>query len=126
MIAAADSRYKTGESCDESCTPGLAHWSSTPYNAGMTKKRLPFSDELRRAVNACGLSRYRIAKELQVSESLLSRFMSGMWLGQETMDALAELLDLHVSVGGRAGEASAAEGQAKQPPQRKGKARPEK
>jgi transcriptional regulator with XRE-family HTH domain len=65
----------------------------------MGKKRLKFSDQLRRAVDASGLSRYRIAKTLGLSESLLSRFMSGKWLGQETLDALAELLDLHVVAG---------------------------
>jgi transcriptional regulator with XRE-family HTH domain len=67
----------------------------------MATKRVPFSDELRRAVDACGLSRYRIAKLLGVSESLLSRFMSGKWLGQETANDLAALLDLHVAVGKR-------------------------
>jgi transcriptional regulator with XRE-family HTH domain len=67
----------------------------------MARKRLKFSDQLRRAVDASGLSRYRIAKLLGVSESLLSRFMSGKWLGQESLDALAELLDLHVTTGKR-------------------------
>jgi transcriptional regulator with XRE-family HTH domain len=67
----------------------------------VARKRLRFSDELRRAVDASGLSRYRIAKLLGVSESLLSRFMSGKWLGQETLDALAALLDLHVAAGKR-------------------------
>jgi transcriptional regulator with XRE-family HTH domain len=67
----------------------------------MARKRLKFSDELRRAVDASGLSRYRIAKLLGVSESLLSRFMGGKWLGQETLDALAALLDLHVTTGKR-------------------------
>jgi transcriptional regulator with XRE-family HTH domain len=66
----------------------------------MARKRLKFSDQLRRAVDASGLSRYRISKLLGVSESLLSRFMSGKWLGQETLDALAALLDLHVAAGG--------------------------
>jgi hypothetical protein len=42
----------------------------------MARKRLRFSDQLRRAVDASGLSRYRIAKLLGVSESLLSRFMA--------------------------------------------------
>jgi transcriptional regulator with XRE-family HTH domain len=65
----------------------------------MAAKRLKFSDELRRAVDASGLSRYRIAKLLGVSESLLSRFKAGRWLGQETLDALARLLDLHVAAG---------------------------
>jgi transcriptional regulator with XRE-family HTH domain len=68
----------------------------------MAKKRPNrFSDELRRAVDDCGITRYRIAKTMGVSESLLSRFMSGAWLGQETLDAMAELLDLHVVAGKR-------------------------
>jgi transcriptional regulator with XRE-family HTH domain len=65
----------------------------------MARKRLKFSDQLRRAVDASRLSRYRIAKMLGVSESLLSRFMAGKWLGQETLDALTELLDLKIVTG---------------------------
>jgi transcriptional regulator with XRE-family HTH domain len=68
----------------------------------MGKTRLKFSDEIRKAVDAASLTRYRICKEIGVSQSLLSRFMSGEnWLGQGTMDRLAELLDLHVA-GGKA------------------------
>jgi transcriptional regulator with XRE-family HTH domain len=68
----------------------------------MARKRLKLSDELRRAVDASGLSRYRIAKLLDVSESLLSRFMSGKGgLSLDTLDALAALLDLHVAAGRR-------------------------
>jgi transcriptional regulator with XRE-family HTH domain len=62
----------------------------------MAKRRIKFSDQLRRAVDASGLSRYRIAKEIGVSESLLSRFMSGKWLGEENLDALAALLGLNI------------------------------
>ena len=69
----------------------------------MARKRPKFSDQLRRAVDASGLSRYRIAKLLGVSESLLSRFMAGRWLGQLTLDALAALLDLHVATGKKKG-----------------------
>jgi ribosome-binding protein aMBF1 (putative translation factor) len=67
----------------------------------MAKKRIKFSDEIRRAVDTCGMSRYRLAKLLGCSESLLSRFMSGEWLGQEYLDALAALIDLHVAAGKR-------------------------
>jgi transcriptional regulator with XRE-family HTH domain len=67
----------------------------------MARRGLKFSDQLRQAVDASGLSRYRIAKLLGVSESLLSRFMSGKWLGQENLDALAALLDLRVAAGKR-------------------------
>jgi transcriptional regulator with XRE-family HTH domain len=67
----------------------------------MARKRLKFSDQLRRAVDASGLSRYRIAKLLGVSESLLSRFMSGKGgLSLDTLDALAARLDLRIVGGG--------------------------
>jgi transcriptional regulator with XRE-family HTH domain len=67
----------------------------------MAKGRNKFSDQLRRAVDDCGISRYRLAKMLGVSQSLLSRFMAGNWLGQATLDSLAEFLDLHVAIGKR-------------------------
>jgi transcriptional regulator with XRE-family HTH domain len=66
----------------------------------MVKKRLSFSDEIRQAVGAAGLTRYRICKELGIAEPLMSRFMAGKgFLGQGTLDAIAGLLDLHVAVG---------------------------
>jgi plasmid maintenance system antidote protein VapI len=68
----------------------------------MGKKRLRFSDELRRAVDACGLSHYRICQELGIAESTLSRFMSGQrGLTMKCLDRLAALLDLHVAAGKR-------------------------
>jgi hypothetical protein len=39
------------------------------------------------------------SRTLGVSESLLPRFMSGRWLGQETLDGLADLLNLEVAAG---------------------------
>jgi transcriptional regulator with XRE-family HTH domain len=68
----------------------------------MTRKRITFSDELRRAVDDCGLSRYRLCKELGLAESTLSRFMSGeRGLSMKGLDRLAALLDLHVEAGQR-------------------------
>jgi predicted XRE-type DNA-binding protein len=68
----------------------------------MPRKRARFSDEIRAAVEQSGMSRYAISKTLGIPESSMSRFMTGEnWLGQEYLDALAELLDLHVSVGKR-------------------------
>jgi transcriptional regulator with XRE-family HTH domain len=58
------------------------------------------SDELRKAVETCGMSRYRIARELGVSESTLSRFMSGeRGLTLKTLDKLCEFLGLQLSKG---------------------------
>jgi hypothetical protein len=64
----------------------------------MGKKRLTFTDEIRHAVENSGLSRYRICKELCLAESAMSRFMNGTgWFGPDYLDALAELLDLHIA-----------------------------
>ncbi len=66
----------------------------------MGKQRVKLSDEIRRAVDASGLSRYRISKTLGIAESTMSRFMSGQGgLSMEYLDVMADLLDLHVAVG---------------------------
>lgn len=63
---------------------------------------MALTDELRRAVDGCGMSRYRICKELGIAESTLSRFMNGKaGLSLDTLDRLAELLDLHITTGRR-------------------------
>ena len=65
----------------------------------MGKQRISFSDQIRRAVDSSGMSRYRICKEIGIAESTMSRFMAGEWLGKENMDALADLLGLSVKTG---------------------------
>lgn len=60
------------------------------------------TDEIRQAVDASGKSRYRLCKELGIAQSTLSRFMSRKaGLSLDTLDRLAELLDLHVTTGRR-------------------------
>jgi ribosome-binding protein aMBF1 (putative translation factor) len=62
---------------------------------GMAHNKL--SDEIRNAVNASGMSRYAIAKSLEIAESTMSRFMSGKGgLSMDYIDRLAELLGLHL------------------------------
>ena len=63
----------------------------------MAQKRMKLSDQIRRAVDASGLSRYRISKELDIAESTMSRFMSGGGLSQSNIDALASLLGLNIT-----------------------------
>lgn len=64
----------------------------------MGKKQETLTDEIREAVDASGMSRYRICKELGIAESILSRFMSGKaGLSLRTLDRLAKLLDLHLA-----------------------------
>ena len=65
---------------------------------------MKLSDQIRRAVDASGKSRYRISKELGVAESTMSRFMSGQGgLSMENLDALADLLDLSITTRKRKG-----------------------
>jgi transcriptional regulator with XRE-family HTH domain len=66
----------------------------------MGRQREKLSDQVRRAVDGSGLSRYRICKKLGIAESTLSRFMSGQGgLSMEYLDALADLLDLDIVTG---------------------------
>ena len=66
------------------------------------KKRVPFSEEIRRAVRDCGLTRYRICKEIGITQPTMTRFMQGTGgLSITTLDKLAALLDLHVIAGDR-------------------------
>jgi transcriptional regulator with XRE-family HTH domain len=58
-----------------------------------------FSDQIRAAVGASGLSRYRICKEIGIAEATMSRFMNGKGgLSMASLDRLAELLALGVKV----------------------------
>lgn len=55
------------------------------------------SSQLRLLIQRCGMSRYRICKEIDLAESAMSRFMSGeRGLSMEVLDKLFPLLNLHV------------------------------
>jgi transcriptional regulator with XRE-family HTH domain len=55
------------------------------------------SEQLRRIIDGCGLTRYEIAKRTGVEQSQLSRFMAGeRGLSTATLDALGKLLDLEI------------------------------
>ena len=63
----------------------------------MKAKRVRLSDQVRRAVDACGASRYRISKATGLSQSQLSRFMAGhIGLSMHALDLLADVLGLDV------------------------------
>jgi transcriptional regulator with XRE-family HTH domain len=58
-----------------------------------------FSEQLRNAVRDCGTSRYALAKQLDISESTLSRFLSGeRGLTLDLVDRLADVLGLQIVV----------------------------
>jgi hypothetical protein len=73
-----------------------------------SKRSKPISQQLREAVDASGMSRYRVCKEIGLPESTMSRFMSGhCGLSLATVDRLGELLRLTVvSTPGPAGKPS--------------------
>jgi hypothetical protein len=60
-------------------------------------KRKPFSDQIRDAVNASGMSRYRICMEVKLNQPTMSRFMAGKaGLSMRVLDRLADFLALEV------------------------------
>jgi transcriptional regulator with XRE-family HTH domain len=57
-----------------------------------------FSDQIRRAVDSSGRSRYAICKAIGLPQSAMSRFMAGnSGLSMDTLDKLAELLGFSVA-----------------------------
>ena len=62
------------------------------------KARIPFSDQLKKAIEEAELSRYRIAKNSGVAESTISQFMAGKRsMSLANIDAILEVLDLEIS-----------------------------
>ena len=61
-------------------------------------KRTRFSDQIRQAIENCGKTRYRISKEVGISQPTLSRFMSGeRGLTMKALDTLADYLGLNIT-----------------------------
>lgn len=66
----------------------------------MASKKLPLvSDQVRAAIDGCGLTRYEVGKRSGVDHSAISRFMS--WergLSSEALDAVGAVIGLKVSI----------------------------
>ena len=63
----------------------------------MTRRRDKLTDQIRRAVDESGTSRYRLWKETGIDQAILSRFMArkaGMTL--KSLDVLADALGLRI------------------------------
>lgn len=62
-------------------------------------KKQTFSEQIRQAAKDSGLSQYRIAKEMHLAESTVSRFVRGTsWLSAGNLDRLADLLGMRIVV----------------------------
>jgi len=63
----------------------------------MKRRRTTLSDQLRRAVDECPESRYRICRIIGMDQANMSRFMSGQTgLTLDTADRLAEFLGMEL------------------------------
>jgi transcriptional regulator with XRE-family HTH domain len=72
----------------------------------MPRKNPPLlTDQLRRAIDDSGLTRYQIAKETGIDESALAKFYNGhRGLSMTALNALGECLQLTITLGRRPGE----------------------
>jgi len=58
-----------------------------------------FTDQIRKAIDDCDLSRYEICKRARVDQAVMSRFMNHkMFMEESTLNALAGVVGLHVVV----------------------------
>ena len=65
----------------------------------MTTKQKPVSEQLRAAILGADVSRYRMSKDLDISQAALSRFVNGaMGLSLKSIDRISEYLGLEVTV----------------------------
>jgi len=75
--------------------------ASIRYDTRMAKKRpKKLTDQLRQAIDDCGLTRYEIAKQTGIDESALAKFFNGhRGLSMEALNALGEFLQLTINLG---------------------------
>ena len=58
------------------------------------------TDQLRQAIDDCGLTRYEIAMQTGIDESALAKFYNGhRGLSMEALNALGEFLQLTITLG---------------------------
>jgi transcriptional regulator with XRE-family HTH domain len=72
----------------------MAHKKAKPKRTNLV------SDQLRQAIDDCGLTRYRIAKETGISATALALFYNGhRGLSSKALDKLGECLQLTIHLG---------------------------
>ena len=70
----------------------------------MAKKKpkpLGLTDQIRDALENCGETRYRVAKNSGLNEPQLCRFMAGAGISFRALDKLAEYLGIDIVVRGK-------------------------
>ena len=77
------------------------NWPASDRITDMMKKRTDLmTDQLRQAIDDCGLTRYEIAKQTGIDESALAKFYNGhRGLSMEALNALGEFLQLTITLG---------------------------
>ena len=65
------------------------------------EKPLGLTDQIRAALENCGETRYRVAKNSGLNEPQLCRFMAGAGISFKALDKLAEHLGLEIVVRGK-------------------------
>jgi ribosome-binding protein aMBF1 (putative translation factor) len=66
----------------------------------MTRRRDKLTDQIRRAINESGVSRYRLWKETGIDQAVLSRFVAGKaGMTLKSLDVLADALGLRIVAG---------------------------
>jgi transcriptional regulator with XRE-family HTH domain len=75
--------------------------ASSRYDTRMAKKQpKKLTDQLRQAIDDCGLTRYEIAKQTGIDESALAKFYNGhRGLSMEALNALGKYLELKITLG---------------------------
>jgi transcriptional regulator with XRE-family HTH domain len=68
------------------------------------KRTTLLTDQLRQAIDDCGLTRYQIAKATGIDESALAKFYNGhRGLSMDALNALGEFLQLTITLGRKPG-----------------------
>jgi transcriptional regulator with XRE-family HTH domain len=68
------------------------------------KRTTLLTDQLRQAIDDCGLTRYQIAKATGIDESALAKFYNGhRGLSMNALNALGDFLQLTITLGRKPG-----------------------
>jgi DNA transposition AAA+ family ATPase len=62
----------------------------------MSKSIPKLTEQLRKAIDECGMSRYELCKKIGMDQGTMSRFMAGKTLSMRNMDLIGEALRLSI------------------------------